>query len=100
MQQQEQQPAPLVEAQATAPVAPLDGRGPGAPAPGQEGPGKWVVLGIVGLGVFMATLDSSIVNISLPTIARYFGVPLSGAIEWVVIAYLVATAAILLTAGR
>jgi EmrB/QacA subfamily drug resistance transporter len=100
MQQQEQQPAPLVEAQATAPVAPLDGRGPGVPAPGQEGPGKWVVLGIVGLGVFMATLDSSIVNISLPTIARYFGVPLSGAIEWVVIAYLVATAAILLTAGR
>ena len=44
MQQQEQQPAPLVEAQATAPVAPLDGRGPGVPAPGQEGPGKWVVL--------------------------------------------------------
>jgi len=48
----------------------------------------------------MATLDSSIVNISLPTIAHYFGVPLSGAVEWVVIAYLVSTAAILLTAGR
>jgi EmrB/QacA subfamily drug resistance transporter len=58
------------------------------------------VLAIVAVGVFMATLDSSIVNISLPTIARYFNVPLSGAIEWVVIAYLVATAAILLTAGR
>ncbi len=61
---------------------------------------KWVVLGIVAIGVFMATLDSSIVNISLPTIARFFSVPLSGAVEWVVIAYLVATAAILLTAGR
>jgi EmrB/QacA subfamily drug resistance transporter len=48
----------------------------------------------------MATLDSSIVNISLPTIAHDFGVPLNGAIEWVIIAYLVATVAVLLTAGR
>ena len=39
-------------------------------------------------------------NISLPTIARNFGVPLSGAVEWVVIAYLVTTTAILLTSGR
>ncbi|GAC1363965.1 MAG: MFS transporter [Ktedonobacteraceae bacterium] len=61
---------------------------------------KWAVLGIVAVGVFMATLDSSIVNISLPTIATFFHVPLNGAVEWVVIAYLVATAAILLTAGR
>jgi len=65
-----------------------------------EHAGKWAVLGIVAVGVFMATLDSSIVNISLPTIATYFGVPLNGAVSWVVIAYLVATAAILLTAGR
>jgi EmrB/QacA subfamily drug resistance transporter len=61
---------------------------------------KWVVLAIVAAGVFMSTLDSSIVNISLPTIASYFGVSLSGAIEWVVIAYLVIIAAILLTIGR
>lgn len=61
---------------------------------------KWVVLAILACGVFMSTLDSSIVNISLPTIARAFGVPLSGAIEWVVIAYLVIIAAVLLTMGR
>jgi EmrB/QacA subfamily drug resistance transporter len=65
-----------------------------------EHAGKWAVLTVVAIGVFMATLDSSIVNISLPTIAHYFGVPLNGAISWVIIAYLVATAAILLTAGR
>jgi EmrB/QacA subfamily drug resistance transporter len=65
-----------------------------------ERAGKWAVLGIVAIGVFMATLDSSIVNISLPSIARYFGVPLNGAVSWVIIAYLVATAGILLTAGR
>lgn len=67
---------------------------------GEERAGKWAVLGIVAIGVFMATLDSSIVNISLPAMARYFGVPLNGAVEWVIIAYLVATAAVLLTAGR
>src|SRR5438105_4685580 len=61
---------------------------------------KWTVLTIVAIGVFMATLDSSIVSISLPTLAHDFHVPLSGAIEWVVIAYLIATVAILLTAGR
>ena len=61
---------------------------------------KWVVTALVGAGVFMATLDTSIVNISLPTIAQYFGVGLSGAIEWIIIAYLVVTAALLLTIGR
>jgi EmrB/QacA subfamily drug resistance transporter len=61
---------------------------------------KWVVFVILAIGVFMATLDSSIVNISLPAIASYFRVPLNGTVEWVTIAYLVATAAILLTAGR
>src|SRR5437868_1585358 len=61
---------------------------------------KWAVMAIVAIGVFMATLDSSIVNISLPAIASSFGVPLSAEIEWVIIAYLVVTAGVLLTAGR
>src|SRR2546421_3466394 len=61
---------------------------------------KWAVLAIIAVGVFMATLDSSIVNISLPTIAHYFGVPLNGAVEWVTIAYLVVVAGTLLTIGR
>lgn len=61
---------------------------------------KWVTFLIVAVGVFMSTLDASIVNISLPSIARYFGVALGGAVEWVIIAYLVVIAAILLTIGR
>jgi len=61
---------------------------------------KWAVMAIIAIGVFMATLDTSIVNISLPVIARSFGVPLSGAIEWVIIAYLVVIAGVLLTTGR
>jgi EmrB/QacA subfamily drug resistance transporter len=62
--------------------------------------GKWAVFTVVAIGVFMGTLDASIVNISLPTMARDFQVPLGGAIEWVVIAYLVVSAATLLSAGR
>ena len=61
---------------------------------------KWAVFAVVAIGVFMGTLDASIVNISLPTIARDFHVSLGGAIEWVVIAYLVVSAATLLSAGR
>jgi EmrB/QacA subfamily drug resistance transporter len=87
--------------------AAAEGGAVGAPSParrqksdGAEHASKWAVLAIVAVGVFMATLDSSIVNISLPTIARAFGVPLSGEVEWVVIAYLVVVAGVLLTAGR
>src|SRR5215831_3757912 len=64
------------------------------------GPSKWLVLTVVGIGTFMTTLDSSIVNISLPAIARSFDVPLSGTVEWVIIAYLVVIAGTLLTFGR
>jgi EmrB/QacA subfamily drug resistance transporter len=71
-----------------------------ASADERSGPNKWTVLAILAIGIFMATLDSSIVNISLPTIALYFHVPLNGEIEWVVIAYLVAIAGMLLTIGR
>lgn len=75
--------------------------GPGSSAEvGRETANKWVVLAIVAIGVFMATLDSSIVNISLPSIATFFKVPLSGSVEWIIIAYLVVSAGLLLTAGR
>lgn len=66
----------------------------------QETSGKWTVLGLASIGIFMGTLDASIVNISLPKIGLYFQVPLSGMLEWVVIAYLVVIAAALLTLGR
>jgi EmrB/QacA subfamily drug resistance transporter len=75
-------------------VAPAHGTG------GETELNKWAVLGIVAAGVFMATLDTSVVNISLPSIARHFGRPFSAAVEWVVIAYLVVIASLLLTIGR
>src|SRR5216683_2001890 len=69
--------------------------------PGGVGlPNRWAVLALVALGTFMTTLDTSIVNISLPSIARTFQTPIGGAVEWVIIAYLVVIAATLLTFGR
>lgn len=62
--------------------------------------GRWAVLTLVALGMFMTTLDASIVNISLPAIARTFHTPIGSAVEWVIIAYLIVIAATLLTLGR
>lgn len=61
---------------------------------------KWLTLLVMAPGVFIGNLDTSIVNISLPTMAQTFGAPLNGLIEWVVIAYLMAIAASVLTFGR
>jgi len=61
---------------------------------------KGWALAVVALGTLMTSLDASIVNISLPSIAFTFHTPMGGAIEWVVIAYLVVIAASLLTFGR
>lgn len=64
------------------------------------GVSKWAVFALISVGTFMTTLDSSIVNISLPAIARSFHTPLGGTVEWVLIAYLLVIAATLLTFGR
>ena len=58
-----------------------------------------MVLSAVSLGTFMSTLNASIVNISLPTLANDFDVSIPD-IEWVVVAFLLATGALLLTFGR
>ena len=77
----------------------IDKEATAAPARGETA-GKWTVMGIMAIGLFMATLDASIVNISLPKISLSFHVPLSGVVEWVIIAYLIVIASLLLTLGR
>lgn len=61
---------------------------------------KWTVLVLSAAATFMTTLDGSIVNIGLPSIARTFHAGISGATEWIIIGYLVIIAAVLLTCGR
>jgi EmrB/QacA subfamily drug resistance transporter len=60
---------------------------------------RWRVFPAVALGVIMATLDASVVNIALPTLQRQFGVAIT-TVEWVVLAYTVTITGLLLTAGR
>jgi len=62
-------------------------------------PNRRVILLTVCLGAFMATLDTSIVNIALPQIARDFGVSLVQ-VSWVMLIYLLMNVSLLLTSGR
>jgi len=66
----------------------------------QDQMNKWILLALSASASFMTTLDGSIVNIGLPSIAQTFHVPISGAIEWIIMGYLVVIAAVLLTFGR
>src|ERR1700689_190284 len=66
---------------------------------------KWITLSNTTLGVFMATLDSSIVIISLPAIFR--GINLNpllpaniGFLLWTLMGYMMCTAVLVVTLGR
>jgi EmrB/QacA subfamily drug resistance transporter len=60
---------------------------------------KWLVLISVSFGVFLATIDSSIVNISLPTLVNDLHTNLS-AVQWVVLAYLLTITVLMPGIGR
>jgi EmrB/QacA subfamily drug resistance transporter len=60
---------------------------------------KWLIHSTTALGVFMASLDASIVNIALPEITTYFHTTIAN-VEWVVIVYLLLISSLLLTYGR
>jgi EmrB/QacA subfamily drug resistance transporter len=59
---------------------------------------KWWTLGAVCVGIFMLLLDLTIVNVALPQIAHDFGASLSD-LQWVIDAYALTLAALLLTSG-
>lgn len=59
---------------------------------------KWWVLANIMIGTFMAVLDSTIVNVSLPRIMAAFGITVDKA-EWVINGYLLAFAVMLPSSG-
>ncbi len=59
---------------------------------------RWIVASLA-LTSFMVTVDSSIVNISLPSIRHSFGVT-TAEVSWVVVSYVLAWTAVLLPSGR
>jgi EmrB/QacA subfamily drug resistance transporter len=60
---------------------------------------NWLIFSLVAIGIFMATLDGSIVNIALPSIMTDFEVELA-TIQWVVMIYLLTVTSLLLSFGR
>ena len=60
---------------------------------------RWVALGVVCLGVLMAVLDMTIVNVALPSIGADLGFS-ETALVWVVNAYLLTCGGFLLLGGR
>src|SRR4030065_108437 len=60
---------------------------------------KWRVMVAGGMGIFLATLDGSTVNVALPTLTEEFGTAFA-VVGWVVLAYLLTVATLLLSVGR
>ncbi len=62
-------------------------------------PNRWQVFFLVAIGIFMATLDGSIVNIAVPTIMEELKVSIA-AVQWVVMIYLLIVTSLILSFGR
>ena len=73
---------------------------PDAPAsPAAPADRRWLVLVVVAIAQLMVVLDSTIVNIALPSAQRSLGFPNSDR-QWVVTAYALAFGSLLLVGGR
>jgi len=70
-----------------------------ATAPDNGHPHKWLILSAVSLGMFMALLDVTIVNIAIPAITTDLHASYT-TISWVLNAYNLAMAALFLSMGR
>ena len=67
---------------------------------GDDHPRKWAAMAVLGAVAFMAQLDLFVVNVALPAMGdTYAGASLS-ALSWVLNAYTVVFAALLIPAGR
>lgn len=60
---------------------------------------RWWIITAVGLFTFMSTLDTSIVNIAIPTISKDLNVSMSQT-EWIVTVYLLVVCSLLLLFGK
>jgi EmrB/QacA subfamily drug resistance transporter len=65
----------------------------------KESPYQWLILILISLASFMGALDATIVNISLPTISKYFQCDVA-TVSWVAMAYLLVLSGTLITFGR
>jgi EmrB/QacA subfamily drug resistance transporter len=59
----------------------------------------WTTLILLGLAQFMVTLDITVVNVALPSIAEDLAFP-EGDLQWVITAYVLVTGGLLMLGGR
>ena len=69
------------------------------PSVAQTDRGRWVSLAIVLVAAFIVVLDTTVLNVSIPTIIRELDSTL-GAVEWVVTGYALTFATFLIIGGR
>ncbi len=60
---------------------------------------KWFVMAAVAMGMFLATIDGSIVNIALPVLERDLHTDFA-VVQWVVLAYMLTIVTLMLSVGR
>ncbi len=63
-------------------------------------PHRWKVLALVSIGVFMVSLDLFIVNVAFPSIEADFHGSSVSSVSWVLNAYAIVVAALMVSAGR
>ena len=74
-------------------------RSQGGQSPATPDPRRWWALAATSFGLFMALLDVTIVNVALPTIGDDLKASFSD-LQWVINAYALSLAVLLVTAGR
>jgi EmrB/QacA subfamily drug resistance transporter len=67
-------------------------------APAGPDPRRWRILGVLGLSLLLIGLDNTILNVALPTLQRDLDVT-GSSLQWIVDAYILAFAALLLPMG-
>ncbi len=60
---------------------------------------KWFIMAAVAMGIFLATIDGSIVNVALPILRTELNTSFS-LVQWVVVGYLLVITTLLLSFGR
>src|ERR1700754_5354694 len=59
---------------------------------------RFLVLGVCCMSLFIVSMDTTVINVALPSIGEDFGAPISG-LQWTIDAYIVVLGSFLLLSG-
>src|SRR5215469_9282777 len=82
----------------TSSTNPETGIGTGAHAQQAPTDRRWLILVVLCLSVFLVVVDNTIVNVALPSLNRHLGASITS-LQWIVDAYSLAFAGLLLAGG-